>query len=163
MITWLMTTAMGADLAGSWVLDTPKKEVRAAIATSADAAVASLPGMFQGRAKDKLKGQARICDRYTVRFSEAEVAWVCGNKDAFVVAREQLGTPFEVKKDGKRAEALITLDDSVLNAIFAGASGKRTLTLRLDGDVLVAESTLYSNKLASPLVWTSRYRREETP
>jgi hypothetical protein len=163
MLSWMMATAMAADLAGAWTLQTPEKEVRAAIDASADKAVSALPGMFQSKAKGRLLGHARICDRYTVRITIAEVAWACGAKDEFVVAREKLGKPFMVKRDGKRAEALVTLEDGRLSATFSGANGKRSVVFTLDGEVLVAESALHGDKLASPLVWTSRYRRPAAP
>lgn len=163
MSTWMMATAMGADLAGAWTLQTPEREVRAAIDASADKAVSALPGMFQSTAKSKLLGQAQICDRYTVRITLAEVAWACGARDEFVVAREKLGKPFVVKRDGKQAEALVTLEDGRLSATFSGANGKRTVAFTLEGENLFAESALHGDKLASPVAWTSRYGREASP
>lgn len=156
-----MTVAAAANLEGHWVLEATPDEARRALAEVVDASISNLPGWVQGRAKTSIMGNAPICQRYRFKNGTQDIAWACDGDDLFVVPRDRLASPFQVERDGKRAVALITLDNEKLKATFTAKNGRQTIIFRRAEDVLVAEYSLHSERLASPVQWTARYRREE--
>ena len=163
MISWMIAMAAASDLDGTWVLESDEREVRAAIEASAEHSVSSLPAPFQSRAMRKLTGKAGICPRYELTVDDRNVAWGCEGSDPFSVTPDQLGSPVEIRHERQRVQATVTLDASELGATFEASGGRRTFVFGVAGDTLVVTQEIHNDKLASPLRWETRYRRELAP
>lgn len=163
MFTWMIAAAIAHDLDGSWVRETPEQEVRDAVEASAERSVSSLPGLFRSRARRKIASQARACAGYELTVDAQTVGWVCDDNEPFSVSRDQLGSPFDLQHEDQRVEATVTLDDAGLGARFAASGGRRTVRFALEGDTLVVTQEMHNDRLASPVRWEARYRRETSP
>jgi len=159
---WILWAALswGADIEGTFERSTPSSEISAAVEAAVEASIADLPGMARGRARGQLTDKATTCSNYAFRHTEAELAWRCDGAAEVVVPVAQLGVQTTLQIDGQAVPATVTHQGDVIEAVFAGEEGSRTIRFTFAAGQLTVDNTLAGSKLSVPLMWSASYARQ---
>jgi hypothetical protein len=155
----LLTAALAAPPAGTWVTEESTEAVQARIDAAVDKAASEF-GMFKSLARSRLARSTQWCKRYTVDLTGDPLTYRCDDRDPLVTPVAELGKSRTLPLEKGPVDNVVTWADPSLTVRFGDDSGSRTNVFRFEGDRLLLTVTVRSPRLSEPLTWTIPYRRQ---
>lgn len=164
-LAFLMSSPAKADdaasrdaLSGTWTYagDETEEQKRK---TSIEAATQSVPGFFRGRVRNQLSDRTKPVSELELAVQGEQVRF---SGDGHKLSLKAGDEPVRIKQDGKTGEVSVRFEGTYLVLTSAGDKGQRVTTYSVssDGDELTVAVRMSGEKLSSPIVYRSTYRRK---
>ena len=150
--------AQSAQLQGTFVYDAAASDN---INQAIDRAVARMNFVTRPIARGRLRKTNEAYRQIRISYTPAQVSVVTDSRDAIVSPAN--GTPIRwTREDGEVLDVSTAWDGGALTHTFKAEDGQRVnrYSVSADGSVMTMQVTITSPRLAAPLVYSLRYRRQ---
>lgn len=152
-----------AILAGRYRYPRDVEHARAIIAAAIDPALASLPELFQGMARTRIREGIKVARQIEVRLTPGNASVTYTGEHTSTIASRVPGDTIFHSPEGRDVGVTQRLASGWLEQVFAADSGgqmRQMLSCDADGRTLHLDATITSDRLAQPIRYRLDYVRE---
>lgn len=142
-----------------WTCEQSPKEMQRVVDAAVERVTDAFPYVVRGFARGKLTPSATYCTHLQIDASQSDWSSACTDGTSFSRPWEG-GTQPYLTTQGTTVDSTLSYDASTVTLNFQGEEGGRTTEYRFEGDKMVMNVAIHSDKLPAPFTWQFTYNRK---